>query len=63
MGSTVTQTDDLAATRKLGAEYCLEQALGLLEQGVSGIHFYVLNQAQQMETVVSGLGLKQAASP
>ncbi len=50
-------TDDLEATRRLGAGYCLEQARGLLEQGVSGIHFYVLNQAEQMETVVSRLGL------
>ena len=54
-------TDDLVATRRLGAEYCLKQARGLLEQGVSGIHFYVLNQAGQMETVVSGLDLRSAA--
>ena len=53
-------SDDLAATRRLGTEYCLEQAQGLLKQGVPGLHFYVLNQAEQMEAVVSGLGLQAA---
>ena len=36
-------------------DWCIEQCSGLLEAGVEGIHYYVLNKAGVMEKVMAGL--------
>lgn len=47
--------DDEDAVRDIGTQWSLEQARGLLQKGVPGIHFYVLNKAPHMERIMTGL--------
>ena len=49
-----TGTDPEAAA-EVGVDWCIEQCSGLLEAGVEGIHYYVLNKAGVMEKVMAGL--------
>ncbi len=46
---------DPEAAAEVGVDWCIEQCSGLLEAGVEGIHYYVLNKARVMETVMAGL--------
>ena len=50
----VAGTDPEAAA-EVGVDWCIEQCSGLLEAGVEGIHYYVLNKARVMEKVMAGL--------
>jgi methylenetetrahydrofolate reductase (NADPH) len=56
-GRLLEADDDSQAMAEIGAQYCLEQARGLLDNDVPGIHFYVLNRTLQMAFIVKGLGL------
>lgn len=47
--------DDPAALRKIGAEYTLAQALELSKSRVPGIHFFVMNQAEPISTILKEL--------
>lgn len=47
--------DDAARVREVGIRWTIEQCEGLLEKGVPGIHFYVLNRAPHMEQVIESL--------
>ena len=47
--------DDSEAAAEVGVDWCIEQCSGLLEAGVEGIHYYVLNKARVMEKVMAGL--------
>lgn len=49
--------DDNAAARKIGVEQCTKQARELLEYGVPGIHFYVLNRASHITEILDSLNL------
>ncbi|MCB1076447.1 MAG: methylenetetrahydrofolate reductase [NAD(P)H] [Verrucomicrobiae bacterium] len=49
--------DDTAAVEKVGVHYATEQCLDLLEHGVSGIHFYTLNQSAATREIYASLGL------
>jgi methylenetetrahydrofolate reductase (NADPH) len=47
--------DDTNQVREIGVRWCIEQCRGLIEHGVPGIHFYVLNRALPMERIVGEL--------
>lgn len=49
--------DDPSALRKIGAEYTLVQALELSKAHVPGIHFFVMNQAEPIATILKELKL------
>lgn len=44
-----------ADTRKIGAEHALVQSQELLKAGAKGIHFFVMNQAEPISTILSEL--------
>ncbi|GAB4311337.1 MAG: methylenetetrahydrofolate reductase [NAD(P)H] [Candidatus Sumerlaeia bacterium] len=45
--------DDDKLARKIGVRRCIAQARDLLEHGVPGIHFYVLNRADLIEQIMA----------
>lgn len=47
--------DDAARAEEVGVQQCIRQAQELLDRGVPGIHFYVLNKSSQMKRIMSGL--------
>ncbi len=51
--------DDSEAAAEVGVDWCIEQCSGLLEAGVEGIHYYVLNKAGVMEKVIAGLRARE----
>ena len=56
--------DDDDAVRELGAEHTTAQARDLWDNGVEGIHFYVLNRSYSVAKVLSNIGLPEhAATP
>jgi methylenetetrahydrofolate reductase (NADPH) len=49
--------DDPAGQFSAGVDFAIEQALGLLEGDIPGIHFYVLNKSEATSRVLSALPL------
>ena len=49
--------DDDDAARELGVEHATEQVRELWDNGVPGIHFYVLNRSYSVSKILSNLGL------
>jgi methylenetetrahydrofolate reductase (NADPH) len=47
--------DDAGKVGEVGVLWTVEQCRGLLERGVAGIHFYVLNRAEPMERIMAAL--------
>jgi methylenetetrahydrofolate reductase (NADPH) len=52
-----TLADDDAAVRELGIEQATDQARRLWDDGVDGIHFYVLNRSHSVTRILENLGL------
>jgi methylenetetrahydrofolate reductase (NADPH) len=48
--------DDRDAQFRIGVEFATRQCRQLIEQGVPGIHFYVLNRSQACEEILHALG-------
>jgi len=48
--------DNEDAVRELGIDHATQQCLGLLEQGVPGIHFYCLNRSGSVKAIYENLG-------
>ena len=48
--------DNKDAQFKIGVDFAIGQCQDLLERGVPGIHFYVLNRSQACETILTTLG-------
>ena len=55
--------DDVKAVEDLGVAYASMQALGLLQSGVAGIHFYTLNRSPATRAIVSSLLAASAWRP
>ncbi|HQT25188.1 MAG TPA: methylenetetrahydrofolate reductase [NAD(P)H] [Burkholderiales bacterium] len=53
--------DDIDSIRKFGLEVVENLCENLLENGVPGLHFYTLNQAQAVKTLWKNLGLSNNA--
>ncbi len=47
---------DKSAQYKIGVEFAISQCRELMDQGVNGIHFYVLNKSQAGREILDGLG-------
>ena len=47
--------DDDAQAEAAGIRQCVAQAMELLERGVPGIHFYVLNKSSHMQRIMAAL--------
>ncbi|MBA3313090.1 MAG: methylenetetrahydrofolate reductase [NAD(P)H] [Planctomycetota bacterium] len=47
---------DTDAQFKIGVEYAIEQCRGLIDAGVPGMHFYVLNRSQACSRIFDALG-------
>ena len=43
--------------REIGITQCITQAKELLDSGVPGLHFYVLNKSQHMKEIIQSLGV------
>jgi methylenetetrahydrofolate reductase (NADPH) len=54
---------DVKAVEDLGVAYASMQALGLLQAGVPGIHFYTLNRSPATRAIVSSLLAASAWRP
>lgn len=49
--------DDDQAQFEIGVEYAIDQCRELIDSGVPGMHFYVLNKSQACERILDALGL------
>jgi methylenetetrahydrofolate reductase (NADPH) len=58
-----SRRDDDKAVEDLGVAYASMQALGLLQNGVPGIHFYTLNRSPATRAIVSSLLAASAWRP
>jgi methylenetetrahydrofolate reductase (NADPH) len=54
--------EDKDAQFKIGVDFAIGQCQDLIERGVPGIHFYVLNRSQACETILATLGLDDDGS-
>ncbi|MEM7228327.1 MAG: methylenetetrahydrofolate reductase [NAD(P)H] [Planctomycetota bacterium] len=54
--------DDPDAVRRVGIHHATEQCLDLIDHGVTGIHFYTLNQSDSTREIYRTLGLKTSAT-
>ena len=59
-GPLESAKNDPEAQFEIGVEYAIEQCRGLLEAGVPGMHFYVLNKSQACQRIFDALGFSSA---
>jgi methylenetetrahydrofolate reductase (NADPH) len=52
--------DDAEAVERVGVHWATEQCRDLLDEGVSGIHFYTLNQSSATRRIYETLGVKDS---
>lgn len=52
--------DDPAAQFEIGVEYAIAQCRELIDAGVPGMHFYVLNKSQACERILDALAIASA---
>jgi methylenetetrahydrofolate reductase (NADPH) len=48
---------DPAGQTNVGIEHCIRQCEGLIQAGVPGIHFYVLNRSDTVRRILAALGM------
>ncbi|MFA5880506.1 MAG: methylenetetrahydrofolate reductase, partial [Candidatus Margulisiibacteriota bacterium] len=51
--------DDKEAIKQIGVEFAIDQCNELLERGVSGIHFYPLNKASAVKSVLENINMQE----
>ncbi len=56
-------SEDDNAVRELGVEYASRQVAELWENGVPGVHFYVLNRSYSVSRILANLNLPGHAAP
>jgi len=54
--------DDEDAVRRVGIHWATEQCRDLIDRGVSGIHFYTLNQSDATRQIYEALGAKDSTA-
>lgn len=52
---------DKEAQHEIGVAHAIEQCRELIDQGVPGLHFYVLNRADACERILNALGIRPDA--
>ena len=52
--------EDKQAQFEIGVEHAIGQCRELMDQGVPGIHFYVLNRSRACERILQALGMTPA---
>jgi len=55
--------DDEEAIKRVGVQYATQQCHDLLNNNVSGIHFYTLNQSTATREIYTNLGFKPEGAP
>ena len=50
--------DDVATRRLVAAAVCAEQAVELIDQGVTDIHFYTMNRADLVFAICHLIGVR-----
>lgn len=55
--SAMNRSDDTVEQFKVGVEHARKQSVDLIENGVPGIHYYVLNKSDAAECLLDGLQL------
>lgn len=55
MAAAMTESDDSDHQFKIGVEHARRQTIDLIENGVPGIHYYVLNKSDAAEKMLDGL--------
>ncbi|MCH7225551.1 methylenetetrahydrofolate reductase [NAD(P)H] [Haloferula sp. A504] len=55
--------DDPKSVARVGIHHAAEQATGLLDEGVDGIHFYTLNKSAATREIYASLGLAPRKNP
>lgn len=53
--------DDEQAQFEIGVEHAIRQCRELIDEGVSGIHFYALNRSPACERILDALGIERQA--
>ncbi|MEW4489025.1 methylenetetrahydrofolate reductase [NAD(P)H] [Thalassoglobus sp. JC818] len=52
--------DDAEAQRAIGVEYAIKQCQQLVDEGVRGIHFYVLNKSEACERILDAVQIPRS---
>ena len=55
--------DDKQAQFEIGVEFATEQCRQLIDDGIPGIHFYVLNRSQACQRILEALGMNPSELP
>ncbi|WP_437228980.1 methylenetetrahydrofolate reductase [NAD(P)H] [Planctomicrobium sp. SH661] len=50
--------EDKEAQFEIGVDFAIQQCRQLMDKGVPGIHFYVLNKSEAVERILDGLAIK-----
>ena len=58
----LAEQDDEAWQFAVGVEFATQQVRQLIDAGVPGVHFYVLNKAQATSQILEGAGLSECES-
>lgn len=57
----MTENDNPAGQFEIGVEHARKQTLDLMEQGVPGIHYYVLNKSEAAAALLDGMQLASSS--
>jgi len=58
MQKLINYQDDSEAVKKIGIDYAIEQCRELIENNISGLHFYTLNKSFAVKSVLQELNIK-----
>lgn len=58
MSAAMNESDDPEYQFKVGVQHARQQTVDLIEQGVPGIHYYVLNKSDAAEKLLDGMSLE-----